>query len=556
MIRKSIFILFIGIISYTSTYAQCPTSGTISANCTSSSLTISGSTLNVDPGVIVTVTGTLTVKNGGIINGTGATFNVGGLAETNASTNTFNGGTYNTGSFSTGNGGDFAMDGVTVNISPSGSVSIAGTNVTIDNSTFTGVTNWSVNVSSFSMTDTDITASGSIQFEDATISGGTFTAGTSFSTTNGTNTISGSTISAGTTATVKNTTFTNSSLDAAGLLTIQSGSVSFDNSTINSGTGNVGTNDAQALTMNGGGVLTLTGNSQMNVRGWLTNNELYIDGSDVVVTGDFDNAGSEILEVSNDGSISVGGDFNNSGSGSVSADDGGIVQVDGDYDNSGGGSTDVNGGGIVVGGTFSGNTPTGDADTNCTGGSGGCCGDACATLPVQLVSFKVVQDENIINIKWSTVSEQDNSHFTLEKSLDGESFVDFAIVEGAGSSNEKNDYKVVDLLSSTQSIYYRLSQTDFDGTKEFLGVAAASSHETTLALKVYPNPVTKGEHIQISGSLTSLTNWKVYGLNGKVIGCGVLNQYPWIETSSWDKGLYFLQLATENSSQTFRIFVE
>lgn len=534
--------------------AQCPTSGTISSDCTSTNLTINNNTLNVNSGVTVTVTGTLTVRGGGIINGTGAIFNLGTLAETNGSTNTINGGTYNVTNFSSGNGGAFTMTGSTVAVSPSNSVSIAGSTININSSTFTGVTNWSTNVNSFSMDGTDITASGSIQFEDATIANGTFSVGTSFSTTNGTNSISGSTITVGTTASIKNTAFTNTDLDVQGLLTIQSGNVSFDNGIINTGIGNAGTNDGAALTMNGGGALTLTNGSQMNIRGAVTNNEWYIDDSDVIVTGDFDNAGSEILEVRNNGTINIQGDFNNSGSGNVSADDGGFVQVDGNYDNSGGGSTDVDGGTFVVGGTYSGGDPSGDTG-DCTGGSGGCCGASCGTLPVTLIDFVASANASSIELSWSTGTELNNDYFTIEKSFDGVEFSHLTFVAGSGTTNDVSSYSFIDNTQSSGSyIYYRLSQTDFDGTLEKLKITVVNSSDFKSELKVYPNPIIRGEKINVLGLPTN-SHWEIYSLSGESIITGILNADNSINSSGFPSGTYLISFRG-NSVNAKRIVIK
>ncbi len=363
-----------------------------------------------------------------------------------------------------------------------------------------------------------------IQLEDATISGGTFTAGTSFSTTNGTNTISGADIDAGTTATIKNTSFSNSTLDAAGLLTIQSGDVSFDNSTINSGTGNAGPNDADALKMNGGGSFTLTGNTQMNVRGSVTNNEWYIDDSDVIVTGDFDNAGNEILDVYNNGTINIQGDFDNSGNGNVNVGSGGLIDVDGDFDNTGGGDVDVDGGTFVVDGDFDGSDPTGDGG-DCTAGGGGCCGVGCATLPITLLDFESVLNGSVVSLKWTTASELNNDYFTIEESFDGINFKEVATVPGAGTTQSVSYYSFQDeiVFSTNAYMYYRLSQTDFDGTHVKLKVNIVPLDFRNIEIRIFPNPVPLGDEIKVHG-IPAQTLWKLFSTTGREIATGeVLN---------------------------------
>ena len=120
----------------------------------------------------------------------------------------------------------------------------------------------------------------------------------------------------------------------------------------------------------------------------------------------------------------VTGNFDNAGSGVVTISNGGTLTVDGDYDNAGSGSTTVDGGGMVVGGDYEGDDPvvTGGGDEDCSGGSGGCCGSACSSLPVSLVSFKVTAGLGQVQLSWQTSSELNNDYFNILRSSNGTNF--------------------------------------------------------------------------------------------------------------------------------------
>ena len=110
-------------------------------------------------------------------------------------------------------------------------------------------------------------------------------------------------------------------------------------------------------------------------------------------------------------------------------------------------------------------------------------------LPITLNSFSgklLAGLGNSIQLDWSTASEKDNNYFTLWRSLDGQTWEDITKVSGAGNSTELLTYQYIDrniILPSIENntIYYRLSQTDYDGTTEFfqiipVEIQAAKTH--------------------------------------------------------------------------------
>jgi hypothetical protein len=103
-------------------------------------------------------------------------------------------------------------------------------------------------------------------------------------------------------------------------------------------------------------------------------------------------------------------------------------------------------------------------------------------LPVNLLSFdaELVSDLNeSVNLTWSTATEQNNDFFTISRSIDGVYWENIASISGSGNSNSQLNYGYIDrmlplLKNNTQTIYYRLSQTDFDGEREFFDPIAIS----------------------------------------------------------------------------------
>jgi len=107
-------------------------------------------------------------------------------------------------------------------------------------------------------------------------------------------------------------------------------------------------------------------------------------------------------------------------------------------------------------------------------------------LPIELISFEAKSREHDVQLLWSTASETNNAIFTLERSRNLKDWGVIGIVDGAGSSDVQIDYDFIDRSPLSGLNYYRLKQTDFDGSFEYSPVISAVFQ--TEAIKVYPNP--------------------------------------------------------------------
>ncbi|MBK7629749.1 MAG: hypothetical protein IPJ23_03365 [Ignavibacteriales bacterium] len=91
-------------------------------------------------------------------------------------------------------------------------------------------------------------------------------------------------------------------------------------------------------------------------------------------------------------------------------------------------------------------------------------------VPVELVSFTAQTTDAGVVLNWTTATEINNSGFTIERGRDEENFTQIAFVKGKGTTTEISNYNYVDTEIESGKYYYRLKQTDFDGTFEYLNV--------------------------------------------------------------------------------------
>ena len=89
-------------------------------------------------------------------------------------------------------------------------------------------------------------------------------------------------------------------------------------------------------------------------------------------------------------------------------------------------------------------------------------------LPISLETMTGYQDGDAVALEWTTEWELNNDYFTIERSFNGVDFEKIGIVYGSGTTEEAVDYDFQDRtalqIAGGNVAYYRLVQTDFDGT--------------------------------------------------------------------------------------------
>lgn len=109
------------------------------------------------------------------------------------------------------------------------------------------------------------------------------------------------------------------------------------------------------------------------------------------------------------------------------------------------------------------------------------------SLPVELVSFKVANENNVLNLLWTTASQLNFSHFEVEHSINGTWWTVLSSINGEGTTNELLSYKYSHIFPAIGKNYYRLKMVDIDESFEYssiLLVEALGEVEFTVS----PNP--------------------------------------------------------------------
>jgi len=169
-------------------------------------------------------------------------------------------------------------------------------------------------------------------------------------------------------------------------------------------------------------------------------------------------------------------------------------------------------------------------------------------LDVSLTSFEVTSENRTVQLSWETATETNNDYFTLERSLDAVNWETIQKIEGAGTSLETNTYSYTDKDIESKMAYYRLSQTDFDGTTSDYSVRAVKIEKSTpsTALVIGPNPSSEFAHVMVmpdeKGEVTVST------LSGQIIDIDYQESETGLilDVRNVDTGVYIVKV-NENS---------
>lgn len=142
-------------------------------------------------------------------------------------------------------------------------------------------------------------------------------------------------------------------------------------------------------------------------------------------------------------------------------------------------------------------------------------------MPITLSSFEaMVTNTNTIRLDWTTTSEINNDSFTVEKSVDGESYTPVGNIKGSGNTSTLRHYEYEDRQPYAGRNYYRLKQTDFDGTYTYSKVVKADYNgPVNPVLVLIPSP-TMGHELRfrvLGISRTGPIHLTLYDLQGRIL---------------------------------------
>jgi len=148
-------------------------------------------------------------------------------------------------------------------------------------------------------------------------------------------------------------------------------------------------------------------------------------------------------------------------------------------------------------GTFQGNfaavvIPLGYSITYVPGGTTVIVNKLGSTLPVLWGEFNALaKNNNRVNLNWSTLQENNVSHYTVEYSANGRDYTSIGTVAAAGNTTDVTNYSFVHNTPDVQKTnFYRIRQSDLDGKTAYSVIRPVRFSKGIVApILVTPNPV-------------------------------------------------------------------
>lgn len=183
-------------------------------------------------------------------------------------------------------------------------------------------------------------------------------------------------------------------------------------------------------------------------------------------------------------------------------------------------------------------------------------------LPVTLTHFSAnCNDHHEVKLNWSTASEQNASHFTVEKSRNLTSWSLVDVVSATGNSNHLIDYEAIDVNSQGGTSYYRLVQTDVNGAQEIFGPISVACHDLDNNISIFPNPSNGHFTVEISSMENkSDVQLQLVDLSGKIVSSRLVNLAEGVNQilfeSELNAGIYIVRVGShENEFKPVKLTV-
>jgi hypothetical protein len=168
-----------------------------------------------------------------------------------------------------------------------------------------------------------------------------------------------------------------------------------------------------------------------------------------------------------------------------------------------------------------------------------------AALPVTLTNFKAQKLENEVQLIWTTTEETNSSHFEIQRSADGHSWVTIEHVKAANEGSVTAQYVASDKWPLAGQNLYRLKMVDTDGSFAYSKIQTLIFDGAQFA-SFYPNPVVDRIHIG-EVVLKNAISVKLLNQNGQAI-FETSNPTASIRTGHLKAGIYVLQVISKDGS--------
>lgn len=165
-------------------------------------------------------------------------------------------------------------------------------------------------------------------------------------------------------------------------------------------------------------------------------------------------------------------------------------------------------------------------------------------LPVSLLQFTATKQGSTVALKWTTLSEQNNKGFDVERSSDGQEWTKLGFVSSKapnGNSSAKLEYSFNDEAPLDGKNLYRLKQLDLNGAYVYSEVRLVIFNDNISLITLTPNPMEDELNVQNLEGNCTITIINAAGSVMQELNTDGSKEYR-INTATFTPGVYFVNI--------------
>ena len=169
-------------------------------------------------------------------------------------------------------------------------------------------------------------------------------------------------------------------------------------------------------------------------------------------------------------------------------------------------------------------------------------------LPVKLVNVKAYVSDAVNQIEWTNLTESGVEAYHVQRAVDGQQFNTIGTLSARSQNGGREDFKLTDIQPLLTG-YYRIQVVEISGKITYSPVVKVQRSLAVPGIAVYPNPVQKGQSLQLQ--LTAEPGqyeWSLFESGGRLVKREMLQHRGNTMTQSIElpatlpAGQYFLKL--------------
>ena len=141
---------------------------------------------------------------------------------------------------------------------------------------------------------------------------------------------------------------------------------------------------------------------------------------------------------------------------------------------------------------------------------------AAGALPVTFESFYATRQSQDVQLTWVTSEEVNNAYYILERSIDGNNWKQITMVMGDGTTTTTNRYAYTDKNITAAVVYYRICQTDVNGSQHYSAVRTVRSSNDQPVANIYVS-AKQTITIDFNSDVKNNVAIQVVNMNGQVV---------------------------------------